>query len=182
MNISFERSEKDGFLDCSIKLRKGKKQSFSIESKGTNSSGYLGIEGDLVYRNKNIFKGAELLTIKLIGGIQSQAPLTEVGSENVGNLSLNTIEFGPEISVQFPKFLLPISQYKFSRSANPKTNISGSFNFQSRSDYTRSISNFNFGYSWSETSTKKHFINPFEVSIINIDPSEGLCSKASRSE
>ncbi|NND77083.1 MAG: BamA/TamA family outer membrane protein [Flavobacteriales bacterium] len=172
VNISFERSAIDGYLDCNIKLRKSKKQSFSIETKGTNSSGFLGIEGDLVYRNKNIFKGAELLTVKLRGGIQSQAPLTEDGNENPNNISLNTIEFGPEVSVQFPKFLLPISQNKFARSSNPKTNITGSFNFQSRPDYKRSISNLNFGYSWSETSTKKHFINPFEVSVIKIDPSE----------
>ena len=167
VSIQFTRSDIDGFLDCFISLRKAEKQSFSIETKGTNSSGFLGIEGDLIYRNKNIFGGAELLTVKLIGGIQAQAALTD---EDQSNVTLNTIEIGPEVKIQFPKFLLPVNQNKIAQSANPKTNLSSSFSYQSRPDYQRTITNFKFGYSWNETESKKHYINPLEMSIIKINP------------
>ena len=171
VNISFSKSEKVGYLNCSIRLRKGKSQSFSVETKGTNSSGFLGLEGNLVYRNKNIFRGAETFTVKLIGGVQAQAALTDDGSE-VANLQLNTVEFGPEISLQFPKFLLPIRQDRFARSANPSTNLLASFNLQTQPDFFRTISNLNFGISWSESLSKKHYINLIELSVINIDPTE----------
>ena len=174
VNISFSRSETPGVLNCSIKLRKGKKQSLSAETKGTNSSGFLGIEGDLVYRNRNVFKHAEVLTVKLRGGVQAQALVTDEGNENANNINLNTVEFGPEVSLQFPKFLLPIKQENFARSTNPKTSLLAAYNFQSRPDFSRTISNFNYGISWSETVTKKHYINFMEVSYININPTEGF--------
>jgi len=174
VNISFAKSEIPGVLDCSIKLRKGKKQSLTAETNGTNSSGFLGIEGDLVYRNRNVFKHAEVLTVKLLGGVQAQPLVTDEGGDNSSNINLNTIEFGPEISLQFPKFLLPIRQERFSRSTNPKTNLLASFNFQSRPDFSRTISNFNFGISWSETATKKHYLNFTEVSFININPTQSF--------
>lgn len=175
-HVSITFDEYADVLDVFINMKPSKRQSFSIESQGTNSGGFLGIEGDLVYRHRNIFKGSETMEIRLNGGAQAQALITENTSASDDfdqeNTRFNTLEFGPAVSLRFPKFLLPVSQEKFAKSANPSTIIQTSFNFQDRPDFTRNLLNLQFGYQWKESTTKLHQVNPLEVSVIRIDKSE----------
>lgn len=175
-HVAIRFVEYDDLLDVFITLSPARRQTFSIESQGTNSGGFLGIEGDLVYRHKNIFKGSETMELRMEGGVQAQALITESsggsgGLEAAENIQLNTLEFGPSLSFRFPKFLLPVSQEKFSKSAQPSTVLLASYNYQDRPDFTRSLSSLTFGYEWKETVKKSHLINPLELSVIRIDKS-----------
>ncbi len=177
VTIRFE--EYDDILDVFITLAPARRQAFSIESQGTNTGGFLGIEGNLVYRHKNIFKGAETMEIRLNGGVQAQALVTETSSgvaviESGDQINLNTLEFGPSFSLKIPKFLLPVAQDKFAKSANPSTLFLASYNYQDRQDFTRSLSSLNFGYEWKESIKKTHLLNPLELSVIRIDKSNGF--------
>ncbi len=158
-------------LNTNLFLTPSLTKSFSIEGIGTNSGGNLGVEGNLIYQNKNLFHGGEHLTAKLNGGLEIQQLINQEQEEETNFLGVfNTIEFGPELNLEFPRFLLPINLEKFSIRANPKTNLNLLLNFQKRPEYTRNLTQFTFGYFWKESKYKKHYVTPINVSVIDLEP------------
>ncbi len=172
INISFKEDiEQDGqhVLDCFIQLTPGMRQSYAIELQGTNTEGNLGLSGALTYRNKNLFRGSEILEFKLTGGLEAQVTAKDIDNENLTKaLPFNTLEINPEISLIIPKFLVPFKVQRITRYGNPKTIISLSYNFQQRPDYTRTVFNAKFGYKWTQSQFARHFLNPLEVNFVNI--------------
>jgi outer membrane protein assembly factor BamA len=168
----------DEGLVAFIDLNKRKSKSYTIESEGTNNGGNLGINANINFQHNNTFKGAEILNVKLAGGLEAQQLLTEDGDDqNISKiLPFNTFEFGPEINLEVPRFLLPIKTTKVSQKGNPRTTFNTSLNFQDRSDYKRNLSKMYISYSWNETKTKKHIIQPIDFSYININLSSGFDS------
>ena len=174
VNISFDDIG-DYKLNTNIFLTTAKKKSFSIEGIGTNSGGNLGVEGNLIYTNRNLFRGGEKFTIRLNGGLEAQQLINDEQQDfKFLGLPFNTLEFGPQVSIEFPRFLLPIKLDRFSRRANPKTNLTYLFNYQKRPEYTRSLNQANFGYFWNASKFKRHTINPINISVINLNPSEAF--------
>lgn len=172
INIAYQEAmEDDGrhVLDCRINLTPGLRQGFSFELQGTNTEGNLGVSGSFIYRNKNLFRGAEILQFKVSGGLESQVVASNVQNENInGVLPFNTIEVKPEISLTFPKMLVPFKPLRIIRYGDPKTIISLGYNFQQRPDYTRTIFNAKFGYQWMQSQYAQHYLNPLEVNFVNI--------------
>lgn len=166
------QSNDDGLV-AYIDLNFRKPKSYTIQSEGTNNGGNLGINGNVSFQNNNTFSGAEILNIKVSGGLEAQQLLTEEGEEqNIsGLLPFNTFEFGPEINLEIPRFLLPIKSTKLSQKGNPRTTFNASFNLQDRPDYRRSVSKTYISYAWNETATKTHIIQPIDLSYISLDPS-----------
>lgn len=160
-------------LDCYVQLSPVLKQSFTIETEGTNRSGNLGISGSVVFQNKNMFKGAEVFELQLKGGIEAQRTFVDNSTTNVTSTiqQLNTIEFGPELNLYVPRFLLPFKTNNAKRS-NPKTTFTSAFNFQKRPDYTRNILNFSFGYNWKSSEKVTHTLKPIELSFVKVELSE----------
>ena len=160
-------------LNVNISLAPAPKQNFSFEWNGTNQGGFLGISGALGYRNRNIFGGAEILRMEISGGLEAQQLLTESGAGNDvrQGLSFNTLEFGPQISLTFPRFLLPFSPDRFAKSANPSTSLITNLSYQRRPDYERTRSFGSIIYQWNETVSKQWQISPLELSLIKIDRS-----------
>lgn len=170
INVSFE-DVGDQKLNSNIFLVPAYTKSFSIEGVGTNNGGNLGIEGNLIYNNKNLFRGAEHFTIKLNGGLEAQQLINEDQKDfHFLGLPFNTLEFGPEINIEFPRFLLPVNLEKFSRKANPKTNLNLQLNYQKRPEYERTLTQVGFGYYWNQSVKEKHFINPINLSLIRLNP------------
>ncbi len=175
-SIEFEPVSDDienRLLNVNIGLSPAAKQNFSLEWNGTNQGGFLGISGAVGYRNRNIFGGAEVLSMEISGGVEAQQLLTESGTGNdVGQgLAFNTLEFGPQISLTFPRFLLPFSTDRFAKSANPRTTLITNLSYQRRPDYVRTRSFGSILYRWNETVTKEWQISPLELSLIKIDRS-----------
>lgn len=169
ISIIYEKTDSNR-LNTNIYLAPLILKSFALEGIGTNTGGDLGVEGSVSYENKNIFRGGEILNVKLKGGLQIQRVVGVSDNENeIFGTPFNTLEFGPEISLEFPRFLLPINLQKFSKRSNPKTIITSAYNFQQRPEYARNLIQGTFGYSWTETQFKKHFITPFNISFIKLD-------------
>jgi outer membrane protein assembly factor BamA len=125
--------------------------------------------GNIVYQDNNLFRGAELLRIKLKGALEAQNVWGDFYSKNHSSYQpFNTYEYGTEASIIFPKFFFPINQEKVSKYANPKTNITVGLNYQARKDYTRYISNFNFGYDWREGSNKRHLLSLLDMNFVKV--------------
>jgi outer membrane protein assembly factor BamA len=171
VNVSFDDIGNNK-LNTNVFLSPSKKKSFSAETIGTNSGGDLGVKGNLIYQNRNIFRGGEHLTVKLSGGLEIQQLINQdQENKNVNFLGVfNTLEFGPEINLEFPRFLLPIGLENFSRKTNPKTNLKYLLNFQKRPEYVRNLTQVSFGYFWNGGRFTKHYVTPIDVSIVKLDP------------
>ncbi|MFC2176196.1 BamA/TamA family outer membrane protein [Bacteroidota bacterium] len=86
----------------------------------------------------------------------------------VKGLPFNTLEVNPEVSIVFPRFLLPFKPHRIVRYGDPKSIISVSYHYQQRPDYIRSIFTTKFGYQWMQSQYARHFLNPLEVNFVNI--------------
>ena len=172
INVSFrEDIEENGqyVLDCNVNLTPAPKQGFSVELQGTNTEGNLGVSGSFSYRNKNLFRGAEILEFRLSGGLESQVVASNIQSENISSvLPFNTVEFNPEIILTLPKLLVPFKPHRIIRYGDPKTIISVGYNFQQRPDFSRSVFNAKFGYTWMQNQNANHYLNPIEVNFVDI--------------
>lgn len=142
-------------LDCYIVCQPQVKQAVTIETEGTNTSGNLGIAGSLVFQNKNAFKGAELVELKLKGSLTAQKQFNTTQSADINNVqsTFNTIQFGPELNFTFPKPLFPFTLFYYKKDLNekryfvqPKTIVNLSVNYQSRPEFNRIISNISYGF------------------------------------
>ncbi len=169
INIKFNdvSGANENLLDCMIQLTPAPKQSFSIETEGTHSSGNLGIAGNLVYRNRNTFKGAEIFELRIKGGIEAQKTIIDPEKKSDEPL-FNTIEIGSEARLHFPEFFLPVRTEKIPKRFDPKTGLITAYNYQRRKEYTRTVGKISFGYEWKETNYKTHILNPVEINIVKI--------------
>lgn len=165
-------------LDCYIICQPVVKQAITIETEGTNTSGNLGVAGSLVFQNKNTFKGAELLQLKLVGSLTAQKNINS--SETEANLSsfqksFNTFQFGPELSIYFPKPLFPFTLFYYKKNANekryfvqPKTIFNAALNYQSSQLFNRTISNFSYGFRFNNSKGLFSYdVIPFEAYYVN---------------
>jgi len=160
-----------GALDCKIDLTRMPVHYYNIETETTNSGGSLGLAANISYQNRNLFKNAEIFSLKLNGALEAQKIFGESSPQEVINkLPFNTVETGAEANIEIPKFLIPISPEKFPKYFKPKTTLKTGLNFQQRPDYTRYVLNASFGYEWKENEFKKHILIPFEVNSIKIHP------------
>ncbi|OFX26762.1 MAG: hypothetical protein A2041_03840 [Bacteroidetes bacterium GWA2_31_9b] len=150
-----------GYIDCSIQLTKFSLQSYTVELQGTNSSGNIGVGGNLLYQNKSFFGGAEILDFKINGSVETL-------NEQIRGLN-NTTELGGDITMSIPKFILPIfTAEKFSKNYKPKTHISVGYNYQVRPDYQRTIANMAYGYTWDGNKYNKHILRLVELNAVKL--------------
>ena len=149
-------------LNSYIRLAPMSKQSISFDVEGTNSSGNLGVGGNINYRHRNLFKGAEVFQVNLKGAIERQQRVVDDVTEY-----FNTREFGAESNLTFPQLIGPDIANLFSE-FQPKTIISIGYNYQRRPEYTRTISNIKFGYNWKTSPYKLHNWNLMDINLVNL--------------
>lgn len=175
--------ESPGCVDVHYYVVPSKKQSFGFEPRATNSNGFLGVSATLNYVNRNLFRGAEKLTMSLSGGFESQPPVFDetVDGEKIKTAarSFNTFEIGPSTSLDLPG-LFPIRLRSFSKKLRPKTVISTAYNFQKRSDFTRGT--FQMNYMWRFYSKKTMIFQSglplmSVIKFVNIDKTDAFAAK-----
>ncbi|MBQ6764001.1 MAG: BamA/TamA family outer membrane protein, partial [Paludibacteraceae bacterium] len=131
----------DSLLDCSITVSRGRLNSVAAEVEGTYSAGDWGIAAGLNYSNKNIFHGAEVLTL---GGRASYEWRANGG---------RAIEAKAEAGLLFP--------------SNVKLNVA--YNYQQRpEEYTRTIVNAGLSYTIPRQSGSRwtHQFNLIDINYI----------------
>ncbi len=133
----------DTLLDCYITISRGRLNSFAVEVEGTYSAGDWGVAAGVNYTNKNIFKGAEVLTLGARASYEWRA--------NGGR----AIEAKGEAGLLFP--------------SNVKINIA--YNYQQRpEEYTRTIANAGLGYIIPRTPGSRwtHQFNLIDINYIYV--------------
>jgi len=154
-------------LDCEIKLVRAPVNMFTVEAEGTNSGGFVGLGGSLNYRNRNIFRGAETLKLKLHGAFEIQPSLGVGGNE--GQALFNSHEFGIQTGIDFPRIVSPFRFGNKTENARSKTSIALGLNSQNKVEYLRYIASASIGYEWNSSLTTRHIFSPVDISSISID-------------
>lgn len=161
LNSQENKSDGDYLLDCNIQLTPFILQSYTVELEGTNSSGNLGGAVNLLFKHRNLFRGAENFNLKLKGAFETL-------TEEIGGLR-NTLEYGVEAGITFPKFLFPFMESeRFVKKYNPKTSLSLAYNFQRRPIFTRTVANASFGYNWHQPGYSSHIIYPVDINAVKL--------------
>ena len=150
-------------LDCRMQLSPFPRKNISVDIEGTNSSGNLGVAGNLNFQHRNLFKGAEVFDFQIRGARERQQAFT-----NDNSLNFDTRELGFESSLTFPKFLSFINWKGMFRFQIPETKLTGGYNYQERRDYTRSITNLKFGYNWKTSAYHFHTLNIVDLNYVKL--------------
>ncbi len=147
-------------LDCQIELSPSVKQRYDVSLEGTHSSGNLGMAGNLIYKHRNLFKGAEDFELKFKGAIEFLV--------NTSSDFNRMIEFGVDARLDIPQFWLPVKAERLQQKYTPRTALNISYNYQQRPDFTRTIGNASFGYTWKTALRKLHEINIIDLNYVNV--------------
>jgi len=154
-------------LDAYYFLTQFPKKSLSLDVLGrTTSANYNGAQLNLNFRNRNTFKGAELLTVTLFGSTDAQVsgqfggghPLTQVGIQT---------------TLSWPRFISPF-KFRNDNAYIPHTNLSVGYSIVNRVGlYNLNSFNGSFGYQWRENTHRSHELNFLTVTLVkpaNVDP------------
>lgn len=167
VNIKFVEDKNDttgNGLICYVSLSTFKKKAIGVETEGTNSSGNLGINGSLVFQNKNMFSGGEIFEVRLTGALESQA-----GATVQDDILFNTSEFGVETSIKFPRFLLPFNTVGLvPKRYLPSSSVNLSISNQSRVDFDRLLFKTGLSYDFYEGKYKQHTINLIDLNFAQL--------------
>jgi outer membrane protein assembly factor BamA len=165
------------WIDCNIKLTRNKLYAFNIGSEGTNSAGRFGMGLNTSIQNKNCFRGAEVISLKLRTSAEIQGSLSNSSSQGgTGKyfLIFNTLEGGAEVSIDFPRILFPYrSKYNLNLHQG-LTSVSAGAGFEFRPEYKRIITTAAWSYKWNQGERIKHIFTPVELNYVNISTSEAF--------
>jgi outer membrane protein insertion porin family len=155
VNIRFDRVIDEGnyYLDVRIMLTPMEKRSVSAELRGvTKSNNFAGPGFTASINNRNLFRGAENLNLNFDGSFETL----------VGQQGVNSTELGISAELDVPRLILPYRLGTVSPRFIPKTRMSLSYSYLSRTD-AFSLTSFRsrFGYIWNPSRSVEHRFNPF---------------------
>lgn len=132
----------DSLLDCTITISRGRMHSVQTELEGTYSAGDWGVAAGVRYSNRNIFHGAEVLTI---GARASYEWRTDGG---------RALEARGDLSLTFPS----------------KIGVNIAYNFQQRpNEYARTIAIANLSYTYQRPGSRwSHQFSLIDINYIYV--------------
>lgn len=147
-------------LDAYYYLTLLPKKFIRVEVVGkTNSASFTGTEININWNNRNLFGGAELLTVSVFGGAEFQ-----LSGENKGQ---NIYKLGAETSLTWPRFITPFKMEGSSEFV-PRTRATVRYEFQKRTQlYALNSFKTAFGYIWKEDIRKEHQLNVVDITYVS---------------
>ncbi len=149
-SIKFSERNESDTLDCNIGMSTNKINSISFQPEGTNTAGDLGAAVSFSYENRNLFKGAEVFSVKLRGAFEAIT-----GLEGYQNQDYE--EYSVETSLVFPRFLIPFLSREYRRRSTAVSELAVSYNLQNRPEFHRRVFSGAWRYKWSDASRKRNF-------------------------
>lgn len=149
-------------LDVHYYLTPYPTKSVRLELDGTSrSNNFNGTQAILSWRNRNILKRAELLTLNANVGIELQ-----VGA---GDQAITNYRYGAEATLSFPRLVSPYHFWYDQRQALPKSNATLGYQTIIRGGLYR-INSFNttFGYAWRQSQRVEHVFQPLNANYIYV--------------
>lgn len=137
------------------------KKSLRIEVRGnTKSNNLTGSNITIGWKNRNTFNAGEILSVNANYGFEVQYSGQFRG--------FNTMRYGVEAALSFPRFLVPFFNFNTGGGYMPRTKASFSYDILNRTKlFSMNSFTFNFGYNWKENARKEHELIPFTVTYVN---------------
>lgn len=150
----------DNMLDSYYYLTLLPKKFIRVEVLGkTNSASYTGSEININWNNRNLFKGAELLTVSIFGGADFQLS----GANNGKNI----YKLGTETSLTWPRLITPF-RIEGPIEFVPRTKATLRYEYQNRTQlYALNSFKTSFGYLWKENIRKEHQLNVIDITYVS---------------
>ncbi len=177
INIEYSESPRSTdsvrLLDTRIRLHPSMQQrvSASLEisnaspvSRQSANSGNFGAETVLQYQHKNLFGGAELLSIEGNFLVELNKSVFSKGFASEDRFS--AFETGLNLSLDIPQFFMPMADRLVRGNAVPHTLISLGVDRQNRTYFERRQVNSSFAYTWAASRQVQHKLTPIEVSFV----------------
>lgn len=136
-----------------------KRMSNRMEGEYTFNSGRNGFNIGDTYTNRNLFKGAEQLELKLRYGVLFDSRIK-------GNLLDRIFNRDFQIGVNYilPRLLVPFFIHQSGRNGLPHTTISSSLQlFEQKNAFTNRLFINSLTYNWVETAYKLHSFTPINI-------------------
>jgi outer membrane protein insertion porin family len=151
-----------GRMNVNLLLTPVRKISLSAEMNAAiKTNNFAGPGLKLNYKNRNTFKGAELLSVTLGGSFETQISGAARGQ--------TSYQIALDASLTLPKFIPFKLQNKTSKSFVPKTIFTSGGGLFSRVNlYELHSFNASIGYSWKSSEKITHLFRPIDISYTNL--------------
>lgn len=138
------------------------KKSVRAEITGKkNDADFIGSELNLNWRNRSMFRGAELFIVSGYGGTEIQAG----GNDSLSNRSY--YKLGSEITLGIPRFITPF-RITSTGAFVPKTKFRLGYDYLRRQNsYILNSFRSQAGYLWKENSRKEHELNVIDINYVH---------------
>lgn len=160
-NINLQPDPSDSLvLNSTVSIATNKSNSVSAELEGTNSAGDLGAAVSVAYANRNLFRGSEVLSLKLRGAFEAIKGLDGYDDQNY-------LELSAEASLRFPDFMLPFVNKDFRRSAKATSELSIMYDSQNRPEFHRRVVTGAWRYRWSGRESRlRHRVDLLDLNYV----------------
>ena len=128
-------------LDSYVTLYENRPRSVGVELEGTNSAGDLGAALLLTYQNRNLFRGSELLSLKVRGAFEAITGLEGYSDQNY-------MEFSVEAGLTFPNARLLRMKGRDRGETRATSEISVMYDSQNRPEFHRRVLTGALRYRW----------------------------------
>jgi outer membrane protein insertion porin family len=158
-------------LDAYYYLTPTQQKSIQFEVTGlTRSDNTTGTELSIIWRHRNLFRGAELFTANLYGGLEEQAA--------AAGQRINTRRAGLDLSLYIPRIISPFD-LNTSSAFVPKTRIAVDYDvFDQSSEYTLASSRASFGYIFKNSRTTENSLTVLGINYVRPTSINPLYQKA----
>ncbi len=160
-NIRLVEHPDTALLDCYIIYERNRRRSVGFEIEGTNTAGNFGAAASVTFSDKNLFRGSELLSLRLFGVYEAVSDLRGYTGDKYN-------EYGAELSLRLlgglASSFVPVEE----RMLTSSTLFSLKFNIQERPEFERRILSGSWSYMWSKRSESQHKLDILDLNYIYV--------------
>lgn len=148
-------------LDAYYYLTPAKKKSIQGAIDGfSKENNSLGAQVSVNWKNRNIFHGAELLTIKAYTGFEVSF------ADSLRNN--NSYRIGGEASLKIPRYVIPFIRLKENNFYPPNTNLLLGYELlRKQLFYTKNLFRLQYDFTWKKNIKNEFTLAPVSLSYIN---------------
>lgn len=146
-------------MDVYYYLTPAKKKSIQGEIDGfTKENSYFGSQVSVNWRNRNTFRGAEQLGVKLYGGFETTS---------ADSLKNNNYRLGTEVSLKIPRYAIPFLHIKENNFYPPSTNLLLGYEwFRRELFYTKNLFRTQYDFTWKTNLRNEFTLAPISLSYL----------------
>ena len=142
-------------------LTPAKKKSFQGEIDGfSKENNSLGAQVSANWKNRNVFRGAELLTVKAYTGFEVSF------ADSLRNN--NSYRIGGEAVMKFPRYAIPFFHIKENNFYPPNTNLLLGYElYRKQLFYTKNLFRLQYDFTWKKNIRNEYTLAPVSLSYLN---------------